>query len=75
MGHQIIKPTDLDPVDSRSVEELSAVWEGVETIFLNARDCKDGGRDENAWCDDVFRPLLSLAIQLYGMGRWWLQNV
>ncbi|KAF3031946.1 hypothetical protein E8E11_000328 [Didymella keratinophila] len=75
VGHQIIKSADFDAVDSCSAEELSAVWEKVKTIFLNARDCKDGGRDENAWCDDVFRPLLNLAIQLYGMDRWWLQSV
>lgn len=75
VGHQITKPADFDPVDQRSAEELSDIWREVKTIFLNARDCKDRGRDENAWCDDVFRPLLSLAIKLYGKDRWWLQNV
>ncbi|KAF1924336.1 uncharacterized protein M421DRAFT_280261 [Didymella exigua CBS 183.55] len=75
VGHQTTKPADFAPVDSRSADELSAIWRKVKTIFLNARDCKDGGRDENAWCDDVFRPLLNLAIELYGKDRWWLQSV
>ncbi|KAF1962894.1 hypothetical protein CC80DRAFT_530789 [Byssothecium circinans] len=54
---------DLDRNDTRSAEELSTIWNEAKKIFLNARDCKDGGRDENAWCDDVVRPLVHLAIE------------
>lgn len=75
VGYQITKPADFAPVDTCSAEELAAMWRNVKTIFLNARDCKDGARDENAWCDDVFCPLLRLAIKLYGKDRWWLQSV
>lgn len=46
------------------------MWKKVKSIFLNARDCKDGSRDENAWCDDVVRPLVYLAMDLYGNGKW-----
>ncbi|KAL9114566.1 MAG: hypothetical protein Q9187_007448 [Circinaria calcarea] len=53
VGHQIIKPADFDHSDTRSTEELSAIWKEAKKIYLNARDCKDGSRDENAWCDDV----------------------
>jgi hypothetical protein len=59
----------------RSCEELSALWEEVQKIFLNACDCKDGSRDENAWCDDVVRPLVHLAMKMYGGNRWCFQNV
>ncbi|CAG5180769.1 uncharacterized protein ALTATR162_LOCUS9396 [Alternaria atra] len=59
----------------RSAEELSNIWKEAKKIFLNARDCKDGGRDENAWCDDVVRPLVHLAIKSDGNDRWWFQSV
>jgi hypothetical protein len=59
----------------RSPEELSASWEEVKKIFINARDCKDGSRDANAWCDDVVRPLVYLAMKMYGDNRWCFQNV
>ncbi|KAF1969952.1 hypothetical protein BU23DRAFT_601152 [Bimuria novae-zelandiae CBS 107.79] len=75
VGHQTTKPADFDRSDTRSAEELSAIWKEVKKIFLNARDCKDGGRDENAWCDDVVRPLLHLAMELDGNDRWWFQSV
>lgn len=75
VGYQTTKPADFAPADAQTHGELATVWTKVKTIFLNARDCKDGGRDENAWCDDVFRPLISLAIELYGDDRWWLQSV
>ena len=75
MGYQTTKSTDFDYNDVRSAEELSDLWKEVKTIFLNARDCKDGSRDENAWCDDVVRPLIHLTMELYGNGKWWFQNV
>lgn len=34
----------------------------VSSDFPNARDCKDGGRDEDACCDDAARPLVHLAM-------------
>ena len=51
------------------------MWEAAKKVFLNARDCKNGSRDENAWCDDVVRPLIHIAMDLYGRGRWWFQSV
>ena len=75
MGHQTTKPADFDRSDTRSTKELSTIWEEAKKIFLNARDCKDGSRDENAWCDDVVRPLVYLAMDSYGNNRWWSQSV
>jgi hypothetical protein len=75
VGHQKTKPGDFDHSDMRSHKELSAFWEEVKKIFLNARDCKNGSRDENAWCDDVVRPLVHLAMKMYGDDRWCFQNV
>jgi hypothetical protein len=75
VGLQTIRAADFDRSDVRSIEELSPLWNRIKTIFGNAHDCKDGGRDENAWCDDVVRPLIDLAMELYGGGKWWLQSV
>ncbi|KAF2437573.1 hypothetical protein P171DRAFT_178964 [Karstenula rhodostoma CBS 690.94] len=75
VGYQATKPADFAPADAQTPAELAAIWGKVKAIFLNARECKDGGRDENAWCDDVFRPLIALAMELYGDDRWWLQSV
>ena len=75
MGYQTIKPADFDHSDTRSTEELSAIWKEAKKILLNARDCNDGSRDENAWCDDVVRPLIHLAMELYGNNEWWFQSV
>jgi hypothetical protein len=54
----------------RSAEELSSIYEAVKTIYLNARDCQRENRDGNAWCDDVVRPLIQLAMKMYGNGKW-----
>jgi hypothetical protein len=75
VGHQTTKPADFDRSDMRSAEEISAMWKEAKKIFLNAPDCKDGSRDENAWCDDMVRPLVHSAIEFYGGQRWWFQNV
>ncbi|KAL9083130.1 MAG: hypothetical protein Q9165_008660 [Trypethelium subeluteriae] len=75
VGHQTTRPVDFDSSDTRPVEELLRMWNEIKKIFLNARDCKDGSRDENAWCDDVVRPLLRLAMDLYSNDQWWFQSV
>jgi len=75
VGYQPINSTDLNHSDERSSAELLALWKAVKDVFINARDCMAGLRDENAWCDDVVRPLIRLAIKLYGKGRWWMQSV
>lgn len=75
MGYQTTKLDDFDRNDKRSTEELATIWKEAKKIFLNARDCKDGSRDENAWCDDVLQPLVHLAMDLYGNGKWWFQSV
>ena len=35
----------------------------------------DKGRNENAWCDDVVRPTIKLALRLYAKGKLSLQSV
>jgi hypothetical protein len=70
-------PTRAEQVERLGVD-LSFTPQGLQaraTIFLNARDGKNGSRDENACCDDVVRPLIHLAIELSGNGKWWFQNV
>ncbi|KAF2183978.1 hypothetical protein K469DRAFT_739699 [Zopfia rhizophila CBS 207.26] len=36
---------------------------------------KSRGRDENAWCMDVIKPLVKLAMRLEGEEKFWLQSV
>ncbi|KAF2015387.1 hypothetical protein BU24DRAFT_176843 [Aaosphaeria arxii CBS 175.79] len=66
---------DFDHGDTRTEEELSDMWQKVKTIYENASDCKLHTGDENAWSDDVVRPLLQLAIEIHGGDRWKLHNV
>lgn len=75
IGYQVIKPADYDSGDMRCADELTALWETVKNLFLNARDCKDCNRDENAWCHDVLQPLIHLVIRMYGNDHWWFQSV
>lgn len=70
IGYQFLKNTDFDSQDSSfSNGDLMRWWSSVKEIFLNARDYKNGSRDENAWCNDVVIPLLRLAIMLRGDSR------
>ena len=75
VGHQRLKSIDFDLNDTRSAEELSFVWKRVKNICISARDCKDNGKDENAWCDKVVRPSIQLAIELHGKDKWQIQNL
>jgi hypothetical protein len=75
VGHQITKSTDFDRSDSRTIDDLTTLWKNVKKIFVNAHDCKEGSRDENAWCNDVLQPLMQVAMDLYGQDRWWFQSV
>ena len=52
---------------------LLTIWKEAKKMFLNAPDCKDDSQDKNAWCDNVVRPLIYLAIDLYSNGRYYIQ--
>ncbi|KAF2462694.1 uncharacterized protein BDR25DRAFT_347642 [Lindgomyces ingoldianus] len=67
-------PSDLD-VGGEERERLAYVLRKVKKIWLNARLCQSRGRDENAWCMDVIRPLVKLAMRLEGKEKFWLQSV
>jgi hypothetical protein len=49
--------------------------EAVKDIFLCARHCTENGRDENAWCAEVVRPLLELALSLSDTKNLMVQSV
>ena len=55
--------------------ELEYTLRKVKKIFWNAFYCKTRGRDENAWCDDVVRPMVKLALRLYAKGKLRVQSV
>lgn len=65
-----------DPnLDSAARAELEYTLRKVKNIFKKALHCQTRGRDENAWCDDVIRPMVKLALRLYAKGKLSLQNV
>ncbi|KAH8726038.1 hypothetical protein GQ44DRAFT_579865, partial [Phaeosphaeriaceae sp. PMI808] len=47
-------------------ETLLFILRKVKKIWLNACVCQLKGRDENAWCMDVIKPLIKLAMKLEG---------
>ncbi|CAG5152963.1 uncharacterized protein ALTATR162_LOCUS2981 [Alternaria atra] len=51
--HNLSDP-DLDPT---ARAELEYTLRKVKKIFKKALHCQTRGRDENAWCDDVVRPM------------------
>lgn len=63
---------DLDPVVRA---ELEYTLRKVRKIFRKALHCQTRGRDENAWCDDVVRPMVRLALRLYAKGKLCVQSV
>jgi hypothetical protein len=85
VGFQRFKPVafsntatrDLsDPsLDPAARAELEYTLKKVKKIFKKALHCQTRGRDENAWCDDVVRPMAKLALRLYAIGRLSLQSV
>ncbi|KAF2015111.1 hypothetical protein BU24DRAFT_493574 [Aaosphaeria arxii CBS 175.79] len=68
-------PTDFYEENEYSEQDLAAIWQKVKAIYRNALVCHSRLRDENAWSDEVVRPLIQLAIDLHGKGRWWMQNI
>ena len=85
IGFQRFKPVafsntatrDLsDPsLDTAARTELKYTLRKVKKIFKKALHCQTRGRDENAWCDDVVRPMVKLALRLYAKGKLSLQSV
>ena len=43
--------------------DTERLWSHVEEILHEATDCERHCKDENAWCDDVVRPLLKLETE------------
>ncbi|KAF2634935.1 hypothetical protein P280DRAFT_523597 [Massarina eburnea CBS 473.64] len=69
-------PDVLDlAVGSKEGDVLIYTLQRVKDIWLNARTCQLKGRDENAWCMDVVKRLVKLALKLEGRGKFWLQSV
>lgn len=65
-----------DPsLDSAARAELEYTLRKVKQIYKKALHCQTRGRDENAWCDNVIRPMVKLALRLYAKGKLSLQNV
>jgi hypothetical protein len=85
IGFQRFKPaafsktatSDLfDPALSPAMRaELEYTLRKVRKIFRNAFYCQTRGRDENAWCYDVVRPMVRLALRLYAKDKLYIQSV
>lgn len=52
-----------DISDTRSTDELNTLWDCVEEILSESRDCGRYQQDENAWCMKVVHPTLRLALK------------
>jgi len=52
-----------DVSDTRSTDELNTLWDYVEEILGESKDCGRYQQDENAWCMKVVHPTLRLALK------------
>lgn len=58
-----IPTSAYDVSDSRSTLELNTLWDCIEEILSESRDCGRYQQDENAWCMKVVHPVLRLALK------------
>jgi hypothetical protein len=42
--------------------ESDSLWDQLEAIRCDARDCDIYGRDESAWCQEVVNPLVNSVL-------------
>ena len=70
-----IEDDAYDVTDRRTYNEVEGLFQSIQAIVADARDCEQNHRDENAWCIDVVQPLLKLAIKEMRSGEWSLQSV
>ena len=49
---------DYTPDDDLNPLQLDGLWEHGSSVYTHARDCARFSKDENAWSDEVVRPLL-----------------
>lgn len=85
IGFQRFKPVAFSNTATRDLSdpdlsptaraELEYTLRKVKKIHKKALHCQTKGRDENAWCDDVVRPMVRLALRLYAKDRFSLQSV
>ncbi|KAF2028946.1 hypothetical protein EK21DRAFT_90162 [Setomelanomma holmii] len=85
IGFQRFKPSAFSKTTTRNLSDptLDPVFRAqleytlmkVKKIFRKSLHCQTSGRDENAWCDEVVRPMVRLAIRLYAGGKLCLQSV
>ena len=74
LGFQRISKGAWDPDDTDLVVNQNTLA-AVKDIFLCARHCTENMRDENAWCAEVVRPLLELALSLSNTKNLIVQSV
>ena len=85
MGFQRLKPAAFSKTATRDLSdpdldpavraELEYTLRKVKKIYRKSRHCQTRGRDENAWRDDVVRPMVRLALRLYAKGKLCVQSV
>jgi len=74
LGHQQVSTRAWNPDDNDLAVDQNTL-EAVKDIFLCARHCTENGRDENAWCAEVVRPVLELALSLSNAKKLIVQSV
>ncbi|KAI9035299.1 uncharacterized protein KD926_003772 [Aspergillus affinis] len=62
-GAMDIPDVAFDYADSRTPEQLEALWRDVVEIYQEAAECEEHGQDENAWGAGVIQPILKMGIR------------
>jgi hypothetical protein len=58
-----IPTTAYDTDSALSTPELDMLWDSIEEVLSESRDCGRYQQDENAWCMKVVHPVLRLALK------------
>lgn len=58
-----IPSSAYDTSNALSASELDTLWDSVEEILMESKDCGTYQQDENAWCIKVVHPVLRLALK------------
>jgi hypothetical protein len=85
MGFQRFKPSAFSKTATRDLSDpaldpvlcaqLEYTLRKAKKISRKSLHCQTSGRGENAWCDEVVRPMVRLALRLYAQGKLCLQSV
>jgi hypothetical protein len=74
-GTDEIPAIAFDERDTRTQDQLKALWDEVVDIYNEAKECDVYGQDENAWCLGVVQNILHVGLKLSGTNMVQLKSV